>query len=119
MDGGHAQLQGTVVHEAEDVAKPSGCQSLHVDLVLVPLPHVCREHDPEVVALGGQERLVSLQKRIKLIIQTKKHQAACFKIHLPVFTRFFILNFPSIQQEKGYKCLPKSPTYTNGIILSR
>lgn len=62
MDGGHAELQRAVVHEPENVAEPSGCQPLHVDLVLVPLPHVCCEHDPEVVALGGQKRLVGLQE---------------------------------------------------------
>lgn len=58
---GHAELQRAVVHEAENVAEPSSRQPLHVDLVLVPLPHVCREHDPEVVALGGQQRLVGLK----------------------------------------------------------
>lgn len=60
LDSGHAELQRAVVHEPEDVAEPSGRQPLHVDLVLVPLPHVCCEHDPEVVALGGQKRLVGL-----------------------------------------------------------
>lgn len=60
LDRGHAELQRAVVHESENVAEPSGCQPLHVDLVLVPLPHVCCEHDPEVVALGGQKRLVGL-----------------------------------------------------------
>ncbi len=60
LDGWHAELQRAVVHESENVAEPSGCQPFHVDLVLVPLPHVCCEHDPEVVALGGQKRLVGL-----------------------------------------------------------
>lgn len=63
LDGGHAELQRAVVHEAQNVSKPGGGQPLHVDLVLVPLPHVSCEHDPEVVALGGQERLVCLRRR--------------------------------------------------------
>lgn len=62
LDSGHAELQRAVVHEAEDVAEPGGRQPLHVDLVLVPLPHVCCEHDPEVVALRGQKRLVGLRR---------------------------------------------------------
>ena len=62
LDRRHAELQRAVVHEPENVAEPGSCQPLHVDLVLVPLPHVCCEHDPEVVALGGQQRLVGLQE---------------------------------------------------------
>lgn len=61
LDSGHAQLQRAVVHEPEDVAEPSSCQPLHVDLVLISLPHVCCEHDPEVVTLSGQKCLVGLQ----------------------------------------------------------
>lgn len=60
LHGGHAELQGAVVHEAENVAKAGSRQPFHVDLILVSLPHVGREHDPEVVALGGQQRLVGL-----------------------------------------------------------
>lgn len=60
LDGGHAELQRAIVHEAEDVSEAGGRQPLHVDLVLVPLPHVGCEHHPEVVALRGQESLVGL-----------------------------------------------------------
>lgn len=61
LDREHADFQRTVVHKAEDVTKASGRQSLHVDLVLVPLPHVCCKHDPEVVALSGQKSFVGLK----------------------------------------------------------
>lgn len=62
LHSGHAELQRAIVHEAENVSEASGRQPLHVDLVLVPLPHVRREHDPEIVALRGQKRLVGLQE---------------------------------------------------------
>ena len=61
LDRGHAELQRAVVHEAQDVPEPSRRQPLHVDLVLISLPHVRREHDPEVVALGRQQSLVGLE----------------------------------------------------------
>ena len=61
LDRGHAELQRAVVHEAQDVPEPGRRQPLHVDLVLVPLPHVRREHDPEVVALGRKQSLVGLE----------------------------------------------------------
>lgn len=68
LDGGHAELQRAVVHEAEDVAEAGRRQPLHVDLVLVALPHVCREHHPEVVALRGQESLVGLEHTEKITL---------------------------------------------------
>lgn len=61
LHSGHAELQRTVVHETEDVSEAGRCQPLHVDLVLVALPHVGGEHHPEVVALCGQECLVGLE----------------------------------------------------------
>ena len=76
---GHAELQRAIVHEAQDVTEPGRRQPLHVDLVLVPFPHVRREHDPEVVALGGQQSLVGLEDGKK-----KSLYFNCYVVYLPI-----------------------------------
>lgn len=99
MDSGHAELQRAVVHEPEDVTEPSSCQPLHVDLVLVPLPHVCCEHDPEVVALGGQKRLVGLQENGHTGVTVKLTEAT--------------MSFYILSKVKAWKKQNKNMIYSN------